>query len=323
MMEVNSVNGPIDSKNLGRTLIHEHLVSVDLTMVNAFNDWFDVEDMYHQFCVRAERLKKHGVKTVVDQLPINLGRNIHWLREASLRSGIQILCATGLYHMEEPFISRNVDPEFMAEFFVRDLTEGIQGTPYKAALIKCATDKQHGESEVNKVMLHAAAIASVQTGAPIGTHSNSKLHQGLYQQRIFLENGVEPQKILIGHSFDCLEQNYLTALLENGTYVGCDQIGIVHRASTEALAECVAELIHLEKGYEKQIVLSHDSAIVNDYAYSFARWRRDLAKNTGIGNYDEVFDVMIPELKKRGITQEMIDVMMIDNPRRYFEGKAI
>jgi predicted metal-dependent phosphotriesterase family hydrolase len=35
-MKVNSVNGPIDTKDIGRTLIHEHLASVDLSMINAF-----------------------------------------------------------------------------------------------------------------------------------------------------------------------------------------------------------------------------------------------------------------------------------------------
>ncbi|NMC45421.1 MAG: hypothetical protein GYA52_01180 [Chloroflexi bacterium] len=322
-MKVNSVNGPIDTKDIGRTLIHEHLASVDLSMINAFSDWFSEEEMYSKFCERVERIKKYGVKTIVDQTPINLGRNIYWLHKASERADIQILCATGLYHMEDPFITREVDAEYMAEFFIRDITEGIQGTSFKAALIKCATDKQRGESEVNKIMIRAAAIASAETGAPIATHTNSKLHQGLYQQKIFFENGVQPHQILIGHSFDCLERDYLTALLDNGTYVGCDQIGIIHRAKTEDLAECVADLINMGKGYERQIVLSHDGVVVNDYAYSFTRWRRDETKNTSIGSYDEVFDVMIPELKKRGITQELIDVMMVDNPRRYFEGKEI
>jgi phosphotriesterase-related protein len=103
------------------------------------------------------------------------------------------------------------------------------------------------------IMIRAAAIASAQTGAPIATHTNSKLHQGLYQQKIFFENGVQPHQILIGHSFDCLERDYLTALLDNGTYVGCDQIGIIHRAKTEDLAECVADLINMGKGYERQL----------------------------------------------------------------------
>ncbi len=322
-MKINSVCGPVDTAQMGRTLIHEHIATLDASMVQAFPDWYDREAVLNSFAEAIGRVKHYGVRTFVDQLPINLGRDIHLLHEAAERAEIQLLCATGVYHTEQPFISRNVDPEFMAEFFVRDLTVGIQGTDYKAALIKCATDKLCGESEVNRAMLRAAAIASKQTDAPIATHTYSKLRQGLYQQRVFFEEGIAPHKILIGHSFDCLDREYLAQLLDNGTYVGCDQIGIFHRASTQDLAQCVADLIHMGKGYEKQIVLSHDGGIVNDYAYSFARWRRDPAKNNSLGFYDELFAHMLPELLARGVTQAQIDTMLEENPRRYFEGKEI
>lgn len=322
-MKIQTVCGEIDSSQLGCTLMHEHVATLDASMVQAYPDWYDRGAVLNTFAEAIARVKPYGVKTFVDQLPINLGRDIHLLREAAERAEIQLICATGVYHTEHPFICRNIDPEFMASFFIRDLTQGIQGTPYKAALVKCATDKLYGESENNRAMLRAAAIASRETGAPIGTHSCSKLHQGLYQQRIFFEEGIAPHKILIGHSFDCLERDYLTQLLDNGTYVGCDQIGIHHRASTEDLAACVADLIAMGKGYEKQIMLSHDGGIVNDYAYSFAPWRRDPAKNNSLGFYDELFEVMIPELLTRGVTQEQIDTMLIENPRRYFEGTPI
>lgn len=322
-MKINTVYGEIDSSQLGLTLMHEHVATLDCSMVQAYPDWYDREGVLNTFAEAIARVKPFGVKTFVDQLPINLGRDIHLLRDAAARADIQLICATGVYHTEQPFICRNIDAEFMAEFFVRDLTVGIQGTPYKAALIKCATDKLWGESENNRAMLRAAAIASCATDAPIATHTYSKLHQGLYQQRIFLEAGVAPHKILIGHSFDCLEREYLTQLLDNGTYVGCDQIGILHRASTQDLAQCVADLLAMGRGYERQIMLSHDGGIVNDYAYSFARWRRDPAKNNSLGFYDELFQVMLPELRARGVTQAQIDTMLVENPRRYFEGTPL
>jgi predicted metal-dependent phosphotriesterase family hydrolase len=59
-MKVNSVNGPIDTKDIGRTLIHEHLASVDLSMINAFSDWLSEEEMYSNFCERVERIKNYG-----------------------------------------------------------------------------------------------------------------------------------------------------------------------------------------------------------------------------------------------------------------------
>lgn len=323
-MKINSVNGPIESGEMGKTLIHEHLLTINYALYHAYGkDWLDEEEMYRIFCERVERVKAKGVRTIVDPLPTDLGRDLRMMQEASKRAGINYICATGLYHVEAPFMSKGIDPDYLASYFIKDLTEGIEGTEYKAALIKVATDKMYGMSENNRKMMEAAAIASIATGVPITTHTYSKEHHGLYQQQIFLDKGVEPKKIYIGHSFDCLDKDYLREIMDKGSYVGCDQIGITHRASTEDLAKCVADLIHMDKGYEKQIFLSHDGGVINDYGSCFMPWRRDVNKNSSCGSYDELFDVMIPELLKNGISEEIIDIMLIDNPRRYFEGRDI
>lgn len=320
-MTINTVNGPADTADFGVTLMHEHLLSLDMQMVHAYADWYDKEQMMRDFCDSIARVKAHGVQTFVDQTPINLGRDIHLLREAAERADIRILCATGLYFMEEPFIMRDVDPRRIAFFLMRDICDGIQGTRYRAALVKCATDKYRGESDVNRAMVRGCGMAARQTGVPIATHTQSKLHHGLYQQQVLLEEGVEPHKICIGHTFDCLEEDYVCRLMDAGSYVGCDQIGIVHRATTQQYADFVAKLIHMGRGYEKQIFLSHDASMVSDYAYEFSPRLRDREKNTAAaGGYDELFANMLPMLLERGVSPEQIDTMLVENPRRFFEG---
>ena len=323
MAIINSVLGPLDTNDMGLTLMHEHIASLDMSMVHAFRDWVDIESTLEDFTKNIEAVKQYGVKTMIDHTPINLGRDIDVLRKGAQKAKINIICATGLYFMEEPFIMRGTDADCMAGYFIRDIIEGIQGTEYKAAFVKVATDKYHGESEVNQTMMIAAAITAKQTGCPISTHTQSTLRHGVYQQDIFLKEGVKPYKIYIGHSFDCLDEGYLRELMDKGSYVGCDQIGIIHRATTEQLADIVAYLIKLRKGYEKQICLSHDSGAVSDYAYSFAPWKRDSMKNTSVRGYDELFKVMLPLLKVNGVSQEEIDMMLIENPRRFFAGEPI
>ena len=323
MAIVNSVLGPINTEEMGITLMHEHIASLDMSMMHAYKDWCDMDETLDLFVKNVEAVKKYGVKTMVDPTPVNLGRDLQTMQEGARRAGINIICTTGLYFMEEPWIMRGTDVDCLASYFIRDLTEGIEGTDYKAGFIKVATDKYRGESEVNQIMMLAAAKASLVTGCPIMTHTQSKLKQGIYQQNIFLKAGVAPHKIYIGHTFDCMDEEYIMFIMDKGSYVGADQIGITHRNTTEQLANIISNLIKKGKGYEKHIFLSHDAGAASDYAYSFSPFKRDASRNTSIRDYCELFVNLLPMLRQRGITEEQINMMIIENPRRFFAGEPI
>lgn len=320
-MFIHSVTGPLDTKDLGLTLMHEHVVNLDWNMRLAFDDWFDQDKTLDYFADEIEKVRGYGVKTYVDCSPINLGRDIHLLREAAERAHIQILAATGLYWQEDPWISRLVDEEYLTELYLRDLTQGIQGTDSKAALIKVATDFGYGKSPVNQALLRAAAKASIQSGAPITTHSTYRERTALYQQELLLDAGVAPHKIIIGHAFDATDMEYLEALLQNGTYVACDRVGLESVCPVYLLAPCVSRLC--AQGYSKQLMLSHDANIISDVMFSLTRNKRDRNANPCVGDYTAVFEQLIPLLRQQGVTQEQLDQMLIENPRRYFEGAPI
>jgi phosphotriesterase-related protein len=317
-MLIDSVSGKLDTKDLGITLMHEHVATIDHNMRNAFEDWFDQATTVKEFETTINRVKPYGLKTIVDCTPINLGRDINLIKAAAEEAEIQMLASTGIYAMEEPWISRTMDESYLAEYYLRDINNGIQGTNIKPALIKCATDPVPGKTEMNRKMLQAAAIASKESEIPIYTHSSCVGRLGLYQQELLMAEGVAPHKIVIGHAFDSCELNYLEELLNNGTYIGCDRVGLDIVCPTDKLADCVAALC--QKGFAKQIFLSHDNNLVSDFAFSFARFRRDRQYNPVLGGYHEVFEVMIPMLLERGVVQADIDTMLLHNPRRYFEG---
>src|SRR6185503_12571790 len=98
-------------------------------------------------------------------------------------------------------------PEFMTDMFVRDIEEGIAGTGVKAAILKCATDKPGVTHGVERV-LRAVAKAHRSTGVPISTHTHARTERGLDQQRIFEEEGVDPSRVIIGHSGDTTDIDY-------------------------------------------------------------------------------------------------------------------
>ncbi|MCL2323278.1 MAG: hypothetical protein FWC47_14395 [Oscillospiraceae bacterium] len=319
-MIINSVSGPLDTSELGVTLMHEHIIILEPSLRFAYsNDWINKDDICNQFAEKIGRIKKFGFKTLVDPTPINLGRDVVIAKEAAERAGIQVIVSTGVYYMEALWMDMRVDPDYTAELWIRDIETGIQGTDIKAAFIKCATEAKPGITESNKNLLKAAARASKKTGAPIYTHSNPIGELGLYQQEELFKEGVSPHKIVIGHSFDTCDTDYVRRLIKNGTYVGCDRIGYETLAPIEKLAHCVKELCN--EGYSKYIMLSHDSMSTSDLAFALTPFKRDPSKNRLLGGYHIIFESFLPRLRELGVSEDQIDDMMVKNPRRYFEGR--
>ena len=118
-------------------------------------------------------LKAKGVDTLVDLTVYGLGRDIPLLMPIVEKSGMQVIVATGLYTFNDlPTYFRNRTPDEIADLFIRDIEEGIQGTKIKPAIFKCATDAPGVTPGVEKV-LRAVARAHLRTGLPISTHTNA------------------------------------------------------------------------------------------------------------------------------------------------------
>ncbi len=96
--------------------------------------------------------------------------------------------------------------------FVRDITDGIADTGVKAGILKCATDEPGVTPGVERV-LRAVAQAHRATGVPISTHTHARTRRGLEQQRIFAEEGVDLSRVVIGHSGDTTDLDYLEAVM--------------------------------------------------------------------------------------------------------------
>ena len=94
MAKINGVLGPIDTGDLGFTLMHEHILIANSAMRQAFAGWVDVDDVVRFATEEAKAAGSRGVRTIVDLTPINLGRDIHVIREVAERARMQIVAAT-------------------------------------------------------------------------------------------------------------------------------------------------------------------------------------------------------------------------------------
>src|ERR671910_1896504 len=219
----------------------------------------------------------------VETTAMFLHRDARFSSRVADESGLNVILATGVYtydHLPQGLLTRNEDQ--IAEIYVHEIENGIQGTAIKAAFIKCAADEPGVTPNVEK-MHRAAARASKQTGRPIMAHSRPASGTGLEQMRVFKEEGVDPAKVQIAHTGDTDDLDYIERLLETGCWIGMDRYGIDLYLPTEQRNATVLAL--LERGYADRMFLSQD--------------------------YCSTIDWFPPEV------MEQLDQMMVENPKRW------
>ncbi len=312
MAIIQSATGPLDTADLGFTLMHEHVMVRWPAIYVAYPELYDREARMAQSVERLKAALAAGIRTMVDLTPIDLGRDPLFIQEAAQKSGMQVIVPTGLYY-QRPFYFLGRPDSDMTDLFVRDITVGIGETGVRANVIKCATEPEM--DPVNERVLRASAKAHRATGAPICTHTFPENRTGLDQQRVFKEEGCDLGRIVIGHSDDSDDITYLEEIIQNGSYCGMDRIGLPRPRTDEQRADMVAALV--AKGYADRITLSHDASChIDFFPEGFAetvipKW-----------NHTHIPLDIIPMLKERGVTDAQVTQMTVGNPRRIFEMNA-
>ncbi len=319
MATVETINGQLDVEELGLTLIHEHFFSSDEAVSAQWPHVRDRDREWELAVESAEAVRQHGVKTVVEPTAMLLGRDIPALQRLASHTELQLVVCTGIYtydHLPQFLLNRSED--FIAELFVHDIRQGIQGTGVKAAFIKCAADEPGVNERIEKVH-RAAARASLQTGAPIMAHSRPASGTGPRQVEIFLEEGVAPEKIQIAHTGDTDDLDYIQQLLDKGVYIGMDRYGIDLFLATPKRNATVLEL--LSRGHAERMFLSQDFDIpiasgLDWYPPEVIEQLQAAGAATD-WSMTFLFESVIPTLTEGGMTDEELRTMLVENPRRW------
>jgi phosphotriesterase-related protein len=318
MVHVPTVTGPVDTADLGPTLMHEHVFVLSPEILQNYGDYWDEDDRLADAVAKLDDLYARGIRAIVDPTVIGLGRYLPRVQQVAAQIELRIVPATGLYtYNDVPFYFHyrgwlfDTDPDPMVTLFVRDITEGIADTGVKAGIIKCATDEAGLTPGVERV-LRACARAHRETGVPITTHTHAPSFRGRDQQRVFREEGVDLSRVVIGHSGDSTDLDYLRELMDNGSMIGMDRFGVDVILPFDDRVQVVVDLC--AQGYADRMVLAHDAACYMDWFTP--EIQRAMAPNW---HYTHISDDVLPELRARGVSDEQIDQMLVGNPRRLFE----
>lgn len=324
---INTVLGTITKEQLGRTLVHEHLIY-------GFTGWQGDTTLgyFDEKRCMEENLKwikpiteaPYNFKTLIDATNNECGRDPVFLARMSLALGMNIICSTGYYyenmsaHGYWKFRSGSHDIEKeIADMMKTELEVGIRGTeffsgsPIKAGVMKIATSNAM-MTPIEEKFFRAAAEVNKETGRPIITHTELGT-MGPEQAELLVKCGANPKDIQIGHMCGNTDIDYHERVLQTGVFDSFDRCGLegdlFHTPTDEQRCQTIVTL--LEKGYEDQILMSHDSVTVELGRNDGDKNLLPIFKNANIQN---IPTRLIPMLLEMGATEAQIEKIFVTNP---------
>jgi len=245
-------------------------------------------DIQHNVDLMTEevaKVKSAGIACIVDAGHPDMGRDINFIRQVSMKSGVPIVAGGGFY--SQPFYPKEIST-MSEEQIVK-------------ALIKQADDDTLGvfgeigswdeiTADERKVF-RAVGKAHVATNLSIFTHTGIPGKSALEQLDILEDAGVKPDRVVIGHLGNLVDANVAVhkTICRRGAFVGFDRQGV---NDTQQIPMVMALV---DAGFADHLMFSAD----------------------GSSGYSKTVSVFLPKLKAAGISDQVLHRIMVDNPRRF------
>jgi len=338
--KVQTVLGPILPEELGVTLPHEHIVCdgtcwfvepsdatakamahhpVTLDILwwlryHFFQNWDDLQLLDEQEGIdETLRFKYAGGNSIVELSNIGLGRNPMALARIGMATGLNVIMGSGYYIAAShgPDMDAKTEEE-IAEEIVRDITEGVGKTDIRAGIIgEIGASWPITKNELKS--LRAAARAQRITGAPLNVHPGQ--HEGACMEivRILEDAGADLTRTVLDHVDRAVrEPQNRSQLAKTGCYLEYDLFGREgYYPMTERVIDLpndtqrVNEIMNLiDEGYLNQILISQDI------------WNKIQRCRYGGWGYAHILRNTVPVMRAKGLCQEMIHTIMVQNPKR-------
>ncbi len=311
---VQTVTGPIPAAGLGFILPHEHtgLDSSGHEPEHSPHDhpweWWDVFNDEEVIVSELHQFQELGGTCLVDLTNTGLGRDPERLRRLSERTGLPIVMGCGWYrgpvNTPESFIDRRTVNN-LADELISEWRDGVGTTGIRPGVIgEIGTDAGWLNAQEEQIF-RAVARAARETGLPIMTHA-AQSRVGLAQIDILIEEGADPARVVIGHVDSCPYLDYHLALLERGTNIEFDLLGLRFGPVDEAMEPRVINLLVelVKRGHTEHLLLSQSVGMAMQL------------KTFGGTGYVYLQEVFLPRLRERGVGDEAIHQMTVLNPRR-------
>lgn len=239
---------------------------------------------------------KEGVACIVDGGHPDMGRDLDFLKNLSMQSGMPIVAGCGYY--SEPFYPPEI-ATMTEDQITRELVRQARTQPVGAF----GEIGSWGDiTDLERKVFRAVGKAHLQTNLPIFTHTGIPGKSAIEQLDILEAAGVKPQRIVIGHLGNLVDPKVEVqkALCKRGVFIGFDRQGGPGDARQ---APMVAALI--DAGYADNLLFSSDLSTANQL------------KHNGGAGYAKTLTVFVPKLRETGVKEDTLHGILVDNPRRF------
>jgi phosphotriesterase-related protein len=305
---IKTVISPISPDTFGITLPHEHIFT-DLRGPKTLD--YAQGSPSKVVATMAPTLKEIydlGVKSLVECSTMGVGRNPRILKEIALASGLNIVAPTGVYreaYVPEVLKSKSIHE--LADMWIKDVAEGMEGTDIKAGFIKMAVSDE-GITALEAKNLQAAVLTAQHTGAPIVCHTIGG-PLAFEVMDLLARFGMDLSRFVWAHAQSESDTSYHLKAAQRGTVISIDAIGSGWAPDDDMLA---ATVNLIDAGYSDRIFLSHDAGWYDPSQPD------GHPQPGGIRGYTALFDSFLPQLRSNGIDDKTIDEITVKNPATVF-----
>jgi predicted metal-dependent phosphotriesterase family hydrolase len=241
---VETVRGPLETRNLGTTLVHEHVLVDFGGAATASRSRYDAEAVYRTVLPQLEELARRGCRTLFECTPAYLGRDPQLLRRLADASGLQIVTNTGYYGAAKDIaVPKHAYAESAAELaarFVAEFRNGIEGTGIRPGFVKVGVDAGP-LSAIDRKLVEAGALAHRDTGLTLAIHTGDG-RAAIEIVRVLAERGVAPSAYVWVHAQNEPDRATRGWAAQQGVFVELDGVspGASMRTSTRSSTSSAA-----------------------------------------------------------------------------------
>ncbi len=305
MGKIRTVLGDIPPEKFGLALVHEHVMCDFIGADKVSKGRYKVREVYETMLPYLKEIRQLGVEGFVDCTPAFLGRDVELLANLSKASNIHILTNTGLY--KEPFLPKYVweySAGHLADMWIKEIEQGIDGTPIKAGFIKIAVNPGK-VIPIQQKIVRAAALCSLSTGAAIACHTASGI-AAINVMEILEDERADLGRLIVVHCDAEEDLNIHREIAKRGAWIEYDSVGEGNVEKILKMIEFVAN-----EGLEDHLLLSQDAGWYN------------VGEPLGgkIRSYAYLVRDFLPMMLGRDFKREFIETIMRRNPAKAFQMK--
>lgn len=350
MKNVQTVLGPISPRELGVTLVHEHLFvdgrrgfipseephlkaladeKVNINIVGLLrraahccrdNLFLDDEEVAVK---EVGYFKDAGGSTIVDLTAAGIGRNPLALKRVSEKTGVNIISGCGFYVDDtHPEWVKKASIEELKNAITHDLTVGMDGTGIKAGVIGEIGVSPAKMTNNEEKVLKAAARAQIESNVAMTVHVfetsiPSEKRQTLHAVDILEGEGVDLSRVYMSHIDQTTDWEYVAKIGEKGVHLAFDTTGSCEWPyGFDSLGWVMPTDYEKAQAIRKLI----ERGFLKQILLSTAVFMKSHLRSYGGVGYGHIPLSMPKVLRFVGISDQEIHTIMVENPKRILTG---